>query len=326
MLAARESRNTLYKQQQTVHAAKVAAWEAEWKRRDRFRANRRIVKSVGRLAASILPRPLGEAVQIAAELLSIIAKINDWKQAQEYKNQVIRLTTQLHHAKITRLADATKAKAEKVKPFVQVSSAPTTTLNQNKPTAQQPSLQLYGPQATAAELLIQANKKTGRQRALFIKIADRLEQLPPDTIIYQMDADPSPEQLLYTAATAVKAWQEANPEKTKVHAEAWNRKHPDLATLLAVAADVSCRENFKPQKFDVVALITAYPSQIARQYRDYAQLINDSDPDKARALTAISNAELGKVSNAKEITLPDPSADLIEIRAALKTTRHIRRQ
>jgi hypothetical protein len=64
--------------------------------------------------------------------------------------------------------------------------------------------------------------------------------------------------------------------------------------------------------------VRPYPSQIALQYRDYARQINISNPDKAKTLTDISD-ELGKVSNAKEITLPDPSsAELSEIRAALK--------
>jgi hypothetical protein len=68
----------------------------------------------------------------------------------------------------------------------------------------------------------------------------------------------------------------------------------------------------------VVDSITAFASQIARQYRDYAQKIYATDPDKASALRLICDEKLGKVSNAREITLSDPSAELGEIEAALK--------
>lgn len=83
------------------------------------------------------------------------------------------------------------------------------------------------------------------------------------------------------------------------------------------------RENQKQNGFekeDVVTVdsITAYPSQIARQYRDYAQEISKTDPVKARALRVISDEKLSKVSNAREITLPNPSVELVEIEAALK--------
>lgn len=89
-------------QQRAIHAAKAEAWTAEQKRRDRFRANRSITKSVGRFAAHILPRPLGEAVQIAAEVLSLLAKMNDWRQAHNYRKQVEQLITQLHQVKADR--------------------------------------------------------------------------------------------------------------------------------------------------------------------------------------------------------------------------------
>lgn len=316
-LAMEVNHNHLIKRQHVANVARSAAWEAERKRRDRYRANRSMIYSVGRLSVYILPRPLGEAVQIAAELLSMIAKMNDWRQAHAYKRQVDQLTTQLHQVKATRFA-AEKAKVEKVNPLVPVSTAPTTAWNQNKPTSQQPALQVYGPEAIAAALFSQANKEeTGRQRALYLKIADRVEQLPPDTIIYQREAELSPVQLLNAAATAVKTWQEANPDKTKAHAEAWNLKHPDLAALLAVVAEVSDSGRVKPQELVAVAFITAYPSQIARQYTEHASQINGSDPTKAKILKDAA-AALNKVSNAREITLPHPSAQSDEITAELQ--------
>ncbi len=87
-----------------IKASRAAAWDAEQRHRDRFRANRSIVKSVGSLAACILPRPLGDVVQLAVETLILIGKIIDWTQAHNYKRHVARLKTQLHHGKIDQLA------------------------------------------------------------------------------------------------------------------------------------------------------------------------------------------------------------------------------
>lgn len=80
---------------------------------------------------------MGEAVQLAAETLIIIGKINDWTQAQSYKKQVDRLRTQLHQSKVDRLATE---KAKAVKPVV---TSPTQSealppLEKNKTTFQQP--------------------------------------------------------------------------------------------------------------------------------------------------------------------------------------------
>ncbi len=315
-LIAVEHQKNLFKQQ-SIHAAKVITWEAERKRREKFRANRSIIYSVGKLSANILPQPFGEAVKFITETMIIIARLNDWSQAHVYKRQVDQFKTQMHHVKATRLAEEA-AISKRVQPFVPVSSAPTTVLNQNMPAPQRPPvMQVYGPEATSVTLLTFADKETGWWRALYLKIADRVQQLPYDTIIYQGEAELPPKHLLEVAAAAVKTWQVANPNKAKTRAEAWNLQHPDLASLLAVVAEVNDCRSAKPQIKAATAVITAYPSQIARQYLDYAQEINDNDPAKARALMDICNSGLNKTSNAKEITLPFPSDELSEIRSAL---------
>ena len=174
---------------------------------------------------------------------------------------------------------------------------------------QQPAFDSYGPNATAAALLSQAARETGRTRATLLKIADRVQMLPPGTIIYQGEAKPTPTDLYLEGAKAYKAWCEAHPsnfDAAKAHADEWNRKNPDLVALLAPAP--------APQP---IPTLTAYPSVIMRQYREYAQQIKETEPAKAKLLQDAA-AALGRVSNAREITLPHPSAAQAEIAAALQ--------
>lgn len=87
-------------QQRDLQAARTAAWTAEQQRRSKYRANRSISRSLCQLSYTILPRPLGEATQIAVDLVSLIAKMNDWREANIYRYQVKKLTAQMNQVKI----------------------------------------------------------------------------------------------------------------------------------------------------------------------------------------------------------------------------------
>ncbi len=90
-------------QVQTIRAAKAAAWEAERERQSRYRSNRYTIRSTGRIASRILPKPLGLAVELAAEILIAIATVNDWTQAQMYKQQVERLKYKLNRKLVVQV-------------------------------------------------------------------------------------------------------------------------------------------------------------------------------------------------------------------------------
>lgn len=94
--------HNLFLKKQAIYADRVVGWEEEQKRRDKYRANRSIIYSVGRLSAHILPRPLGESIKFGLEVILLIARINDWRQARLYKQGVYRLRCQLAEAKADR--------------------------------------------------------------------------------------------------------------------------------------------------------------------------------------------------------------------------------
>jgi hypothetical protein len=100
---------------QTLYASRRRVWEEENRRRNKYRANRSISHSVCQISYSILPRPLGQAVQIAADIINIISKINDWRDANNYRNQVEKLTARMHQINATRLA-AEESKVVQVLP------------------------------------------------------------------------------------------------------------------------------------------------------------------------------------------------------------------
>lgn len=186
-----EYHNNLFKQQ-SMYAARATAWEAEQKRRDKYRANRCIIYSVGRLSSDILPRPLGEAVMIAAETMILIARINDWRQAHIYKLEVERLKSKMNRVKTEQMKSA-----EKLADHQPV-------LNQNKPTYQQPEVIAFGPKRTATIILNMANRTTDtEQQAKFKRLADRVCMLPDDTIIYEGPKKPSFEEFMKAAVKAV---------------------------------------------------------------------------------------------------------------------------
>jgi phosphohistidine swiveling domain-containing protein len=82
-------------------AALSVAWENEQRRRERYRANRRVIKSAGRITARIVPRPLGEVIRLAAEVLTTIAQVNDWRQARAYRQQVEQIKARFTQASNT---------------------------------------------------------------------------------------------------------------------------------------------------------------------------------------------------------------------------------
>lgn len=116
----------------------------------------------------------------------------------------------------------------------------------------------------------------------------------------------------------------AMPEKVKYRKpDGTEAEVPKEHLLSLINKEIETVKRQREREAQAVAgsSITDYASVIARQYREYAKQINHTDPDKARTLTAICNAELNKTPNAKKITLPHPSASLDEIRAALKLQR-----
>ena len=229
-LAAKEARKALYVKQQRIFAANNAARQAENGRRSRYRANNHSIRSIGRLASNILPRPLGLTIELASEILIIIAKINDWRQANNYRQQVNSLIFELNQIKANRRKIAETMAAVNGYPVV--------------PKAQSKALP--------------ASKKANHPT----------QQPAYDHVVKEISVSGSE-----------------------------MARQPNTATIKS---------------------ITGTPSQIAIQYREYARQINDSDPAKARILTAICNSELCNAPNNREISIQHPSADLIEIRNALK--------
>lgn len=90
--------------------AQHAAWTAEQDRRARYRANSRALISAGRLSARIIPHPLGLTIQLAAELLAVVARINDWRQTFEYRRSIEDIK-----AKAARLAATKQAEAARLR-------------------------------------------------------------------------------------------------------------------------------------------------------------------------------------------------------------------
>ena len=149
-------------EQQATYETRNAVWEAERKRRNKYQAHRSLRYSICQLSYSILPRPMGQAVQIAAELLGVVSKINDWREANKYRNQVEKLTARMNQIKTDRLASE---KTRAVKPVVPATPAQREALPPEKginPHFQQPLFEPVAPPvpaltATEIKLLSQAN-------------------------------------------------------------------------------------------------------------------------------------------------------------------------
>lgn len=303
--AARERRNNLYKQQQAVYATQKAAKQAEYERQCRYRSNRSAIRSTGRSLTYILPKPLGLAFEVAAEIMIAISTINDWRQSGSYRRYVLDLQIEMHKikaeretmvAQITAQTNASPPQADPIVSEAQSEALPHHKMN--KPSTQQPTVVVYGPNTTAAALLNIAPRITSPERqAQCYKLAVSVEKLPPGTIIYRGQVEPRAVELYNAAVVAV------NRQLT----------HP----VSSLSGD-NGNERAKSVSLATVTYIKGYPSQIACKYREYIQQLNDTDPAKARTLTAICNAELSRVSNAREIVLPHPSADLAVIRESLK--------
>ena len=76
------------------------------------------------------------------------------------------------------------------------------------------------------------------------------------------------------------------------------------------------KSNLPPQQPPLT--VTANPSQLATQYDTWASQVNAADPARAKLLIDAA-AALRKVSNAREIALPHPSAPLNDITTALQS-------
>lgn len=231
-----ESLNSLNKQQQAVYVAKAAAWEAERKRRDSYRSNRSIIYSIGKLSASVLPRPLGEVVQIAADTLVYISKINDWMRANSYRQEIARLTVRMNRIK----ADCEKTAAKSV--FQKC------VLNQNISTPQQPPLVNYDPNATSAVLYSIAPRfKNFEKRAKCYKLAAEVEKLPPGTIIYKGPMEPN---LVDLCNAAVDIVIDRRRQERQIHTVAAGDvvtgSSNQVVTDHSHTDQVSCNDSIKP--------------------------------------------------------------------------------
>lgn len=101
---------------QALYATRSRVWEEENRRRSKYRANCSIQRSICQISYAILPRPLGLVVQLAGELISLVVKTNDWREANIYRDQVKELAVRINRIKATRLAEKSKVVKVKVVP------------------------------------------------------------------------------------------------------------------------------------------------------------------------------------------------------------------
>lgn len=177
--------------QEQARITQHAVWTAEQDRRALYRANSYAIKSAGRLAARVVPQPLGVTIQLAAELLAIAAQLYNWRQAHEY-----RLSVEKIKAKAARLASAKKAEAARLAQVQQVVVPASPAQSGALPPVIETTLPPQRPavKPVAGEAL--ANKITARPSIIAREYAEAA------TLI--MAADPAKAKVLKDAAAALR--------------------------------------------------------------------------------------------------------------------------
>ena len=125
-------RATATAEARAIAAARTAAWTAEQTRRTKYRANRSIAHSICQISYSILPRPMGEVVRFAAELIALGAQVNSWMHARSYAAAMETLKLQAEKSRFDRDHIAMNELAAKLERLDRQSAAETDPIKRDK--------------------------------------------------------------------------------------------------------------------------------------------------------------------------------------------------